>query len=111
MCEAGGFAIETLPSLAGLRSADGGDLRASCMRDFLRGESASTTLVDELRPLFAAVAAQRWQDAVAVLESIPREQRSSPRVQLLEARCNAMLGRWGHAQRAAGRRLAAYSPR
>ena len=55
MCEAGGFAIETLPSLAGLRSADGGDLRASCMRDFLRGESASTTLVDELRPLFAAV--------------------------------------------------------
>ena len=43
------------------------------------------------------------------LEIIPREQRSAPRLQLLEARANQMLGRFGNAQRAAARVVEAYA--
>ena len=41
-----------------------------------------------------------------------RDERAAPRLQLLEARCNQKLGRWGNAQRAAARvveAMASYS--
>ena len=78
-------------------------------------EAARTGLVSMMRaesvfaPFLAAVRAGEWQGAISALEIIPREQRSAPRLQLLEARANQMLGRFGNAQRAAARVVEAYA--
>ena len=56
------------------------------------------------RPFLDAARAQKWEVALSALEHIPREQRTAaPRIQLLEARCNQKLGKWGNVQRAAAR--------
>ena len=39
-----------------------------------------------LAPFIDAVRAERWEEAASHLEKVPRDQRSSPRLQLLEAR-------------------------
>jgi tetratricopeptide (TPR) repeat protein len=78
-------------------------------------EAAHSGLVSMMRgerifsPFLWAVRAGEWQVAISALEAIPREQRSAPRLQLLEARANQMLGRYGNAQRAAARVVEAYA--
>ena len=54
-------------------------------------------------PFLEAMARGAWEEAVAFLETVPREERSAPRLQLLEARAYQKIGRWGSAQRAAAR--------
>jgi tetratricopeptide (TPR) repeat protein len=56
-----------------------------------------------IEPFLAAVRGGAYEAALKQLEKLPREQRSGWKIQLLEARCNQMLGRWGNAQRAAAR--------
>jgi hypothetical protein len=45
------------------------------------------------------VRAGQWQKALSALDKVPRALRSAPRLQLIEARCSQMLGKWGNAQR------------
>ena len=72
-------------------------------------EEAKGALVQMMRAetayqaTLADVRAERWSEAVKALEQFAREERSSPRLQLLEAWSNAKLGKWGGAQRAAAR--------
>ena len=79
-------------------------LSAEQMRDARDGVVAMMQADRAYAPFFDAVRAEKWEAGLKALEAIPREQRSgAPQVQLLEARCNQKLGKWGNVQRAAAR--------
>ena len=72
-------------------------------------EAARVGLVEMMQadtrfaPILEAVLAAQWETALALLDKVPRDERSVPRLQLLEARAAQKLGRWSNAQRAAAR--------
>lgn len=70
-------------------------------REAREGVVAMMQAESRYAPLLASVREGRWEEATAELEKHSRAERSSPRVQLLEARVHQRQGRWGAAQRAA----------
>jgi len=70
-------------------------------------------LEKKVAAVYEAVKVSKWEDALRELATLSREDRSVAPLQLLEARCQAKLSRWGNAQRAAARVVeatASYSP-
>ena len=96
-----------------LAHPDGATLSSEEVKTAREGVVQMMVAERALLPFFTSVRTEQWQAALDALERLPRDQRSSARLQLLEARCHQMLGRWGSAQRAAARVVeatATYSP-
>eukprot|EP01051_Picozoa_sp_SAG22_P005618 SAG22_NODE_338_length_12038_cov_24.655583_5_plen_462_part_00 len=66
---------------------------------------AMLRLQANLRPFVQHFLEHKWDEAVKLLEKVPREDRAVARTMLMEARCYQQLGRYANAQRAAARVL------
>ena len=86
-----------------LHHAEADELSEEQLADAKKGVVEMMRAERRMAPFLEAMAQGAWEEAVAFLERVPREERSAPRLQLLEARAYQKLGRWGNAQRAAAR--------
>jgi tetratricopeptide (TPR) repeat protein len=84
------------PGVTAEQSAEASQLTVAMMR-----------LQSSMKPFVERFLAHKWEEAVTLLERIPREDRANARGVLMEARCFQQLGRFANAQRAAARVLEA----
>ena len=96
-----------------LQHPDAASLGESGLEAARRGLVEMMQADTRFAPILEAVLAEQWEAALALLDKVPRDERSVPRLQLLEARAAQKLGRWSNAQRAAARvveAMASYTP-